>query len=227
LNINQAPNIMMMTLGLLAALQLQASAAPGDSSVGTFAGHLVTLGSRDIPFRGKVQTRTDTYVISRVRRQGDRLVLTERACTVAFRKIAGVKVWMDATALPASTFTLHEATDGWVGTSHVQWGRQDVDDDGHPGMTVHVDGICSGELHVANDSVTMATARVQGEGGSVDRITGTTRVHVRQRVLSTEGKCLQLMADDTAEVVQGPFAYTRVADDSTCESLTRSGWPVL
>ena len=202
-------------------LALAAANTAADAGTTLWAGHHVQLGSRDLPFRGKTQTRTDTYVLSRVRRVGDKLVMTERACAVNFAKVGGVKVWMDATALPASTFTLHEADDGWVGTSHVKWAREDVDDDGEPGMTVHVDGVCSGQLHVANDSLTMATADV--DDGS---IRGKARVTISQRILGANGKCLEWMAKDTAEVVSARFSYVPVSEETTCESLTRRGWPV-
>ncbi len=204
-----------------ATLALAAADSAPPAAPGLWAGHHVQLGARDLPFRGKTQTRTDTYVLATARRVGDKLVLTERACTVNFAKVGGVKVWLDAAALPASTFTLHEADDGWVGTSHVKWQREDIDDDGAPGMTVNVDGVCSGQLHVANDSLTMATADVGG--GSIQ---GKARVTISQRILGAKGKCLEWMAEDSAEIVSARFAYVPVPAGTTCESLTREGWPV-
>ncbi len=216
----------LMTLATLAALPLFADpmAAMASASLDgqVWAGHQVTFGRRDVPFKGEVRTRTDTWTIARVRHDDDRITLTQEACMVVIRPVAGVKVRMDARALPANDFGFSSNGVDLKGASEVSWRREDVDGDGHPGMTVHVDSpVCSGDLYVANRSSTKARAVLEG-----DALRGKARVTVDQEILGAKGACLSVVADDTHEVVSGPFAYAPVSNTATCSSLMGSGWPI-
>lgn len=187
-----------------------------------FAGHQVTYGSRKIPFRGKVETRTDTFVLASITRRNDELVVTQRACHVRFKPVAGVSVSLDARSLPKDRFVLQEDAGLYQGRSRVAWAREDVDSDGKPGMTVVVDSsICSGSLYVGNDSRTKATAWLRRDGS----ISGRAKVRIDQTILGTEGVCLGMAAKDTTELVSGPFAYVPVDEDATCESWSVASWP--
>ena len=212
----------LLALTASGAPMAQASSA-GPSPVEMWAGHQITFGSRKIPFRGRVQTRTDNYVLARVDRRGEELVLTQKACRVEFKPVGGVQVRMDAQALPADRFTFEpKGRDELVGRSSVSWGAEDIDRDGNPGMTVVVDSsVCSGDLYVSNDSRTSARAVLARNG-----LRGLANVRVRQEILGTEGMCLGMVAKDTDERVRGPFAYVEVEPDATCESLLRGGWPI-
>jgi len=187
-----------------------------------WAGHQVSFGKRDVPFKGEVQTRTDTWTIARVSHDDDKIILSQEACTVIIRPVAGVRVRMDARALPPNEFGFSSNGVELKGTSEVSWSREDVDDDGHPGMTVHVDSsVCSGDLYVANRSRTRARADFSGEA-----LRGTARVTVDQEILGAKGACLSVVASDTHEVLTGPFAYAPVEPTTTCRSLMQTGWPI-
>ncbi len=216
----------LLTLATLSALPLFADplATMATQSVDgqVWAGHQVSFGKRDVPFKGEVQTRTDTWTVARVRHDDDQITLTQEACMVVIRPVAGVKVRMDARALPANEFGFSSNGVDLKGTSEVSWSREDVDGDGHPGMTVHVDSsVCSGDLYVANRSRTRARAELSG-----DALRGNARVTVDQEVLGAKGACLSVVASDTHEVVNGPFAYAPVEASATCRSLMQTGWPI-
>lgn len=190
-----------------------------------WAGHQVMLGQRTVPLKGTVQTRTDTFVIAQMSRDGELVEFTESACRVRFSSIGGVTVSIDAEAIPPSR-TVYVARDSepdvWSGRSVVGWSTTDIDNDGHPGMTVRVRApVCSGELYVSNQSRTRATATLTPE-----RLEGRANVRVRQSVLGARGACLSAVAEDTDERQAGPFAYVPVDDNATCASLMASGWPV-
>lgn len=193
-----------------------------------WAGHQVTFGKRDVPFKGEVETRVDSFVLARLVRDGNLVELHQTACHVRFSKVAGVVVHMDSQALPETrmVFSVPDATaaeDDVEGRSVVAWASEDLDDDGHPGVTVHVQApVCSGELYVANRSKTKATATLAPE-----RLQGRAKVHVRQKILGAEGACLSAVAKDTDEHQSGPFAYVPVPEGTTCEMLFRQGWPVI
>jgi len=216
----------LLTLASLSALPLfvdpiaHMAATSSDGQV--WAGHQVTFGRRDVPFKGEVQTRTDTWALARVRYDGDRLTLTQEACMVVVKPVAGVKVFMDARSLPANEFGFQPNGEDLRGRSVVSWSDEDVDGDGHPGMTVHIDSnVCSGDLYVGNDSRTRA--RAQRVGGA---LRGRATVTVDQTILGAKGACLSVVATDTHEVVRGPFAYAPIDRGATCRSLMQSGWPV-
>lgn len=189
----------------------------------TWAGHQVALGRRDVPFQGEVETRTDTYVIGKLRERDGHLVLEQQACRVRFKPVGGVKVSLDVDGLPPSE--LHLADDGeggFRGRSLVAWAREDIDHDGNEGLTVKVRApVCSGELYVANRSFTEATASL-----SPSRITGHAEVHVVQTILGARGACLSVVAEGTNERQSGPFAFVPVENGATCDSLFAAGWPV-
>lgn len=216
----------LLTLATISALPLFADplATMATQSVDgqVWAGHQVSFGKRNVPFKGEVRTRTDTWTIARVTHVGDKITLTQDACMVVIKPVAGVKVRMDARALPANEFGFSSNGVDLKGSSEVSWAREDVDGDGHPGMTVHVDSsVCSGELYVANRSRTSARAELSG-----DALRGTARVTVDQEILGAKGACLSVVASDTHEVVSGPFAYAPVEATTTCRSLMQSGWPI-
>jgi hypothetical protein len=194
------------------------------SGASRWAGHQVTLGTRWIPFKGKVRTRMDSFVVAQGSWVDGRWVLVQEACAVRFSKVAGVRVHMDAKALPRSvfSFTPRAGESALDGRSRVAWDAEDIDEDGKPGMTVRVEArVCSGALHVTNDSRTRGTARFRG-----DAFGGFAQVHVRQKVIGAEGACLSMVADDTDEKVEGPFAYVPVPEGTRCRDLSIRDWPV-
>lgn len=216
---------MPMFLAAIASTTLffGAASTPHDDGV-LWAGHQVSYGSRDVPFRGEVATRMDTLVLAKVELDGRGLVIDQVACAVRFDEVAGVRVTMDATGLPRTRmlFALQTGGEVFLAKSTVAWDDEDIDGDGHPGITVEVDApVCSGDLYVSNRSRTRAEGRFEGE-----LFRGRSKVKVDQEVLGTRGRCLGVVARDITESVSGPFAYARVPKGSTCASLISSGWPI-
>lgn len=189
----------------------------------TWAGHQISLGSREVPLQGEVETRTDTFSIGHLRAVDGHWVLEQRACRVRFKPVGGVKVSLDVEHLPVAELHLAQRSPGeLMGRSIVAWSNEDVDEDGHDGLTVRVRApVCSGELYVANQSFTDATATL-----SATSLRGHADVRVVQRILGTRGACLSLVASGTDERQSGPLAFVPVDDDATCESLFATGWPV-
>lgn len=189
-----------------------------------WAGHQVTLGTRKVPIKGLIRTRMDSFVLARLERNGSLLELKQSACDVRFSGVAGVDVSMDGTALPQTltVFATAEGSDELAGRSVVAWSSDDIDDDGNPGITIHVDApICSGDLYVANHSRTTLTATL-----TPSRLEGDADIRVKQQILGAKGACLSAVAKNTDEKQFGPFAYVPVSADATCESLLAAGWPV-
>lgn len=219
-----------ISLVLLTTPQLDPAWAGGDDAqvVTTeyWAGHQVAFGKRDVPVLGELETRMDNYVIARVRRSGDEIQIDQRACKVDYADPSGVVVRVDANALPDSrlVFERVEGTPHYTMSGSVDWGEEDIDEDGNPGMAVYVDApVCSGTLHVTNHTTTSARAFGDDDGGPLH---GEVTISVRQKILGAEGKCLSALADDTYERSKGTFKYVKVKADDTCKSLLDAGWPV-
>lgn len=188
-----------------------------------WASHQIVFGSREVPFRGTVTTRTDTFALARVRRRDDSIEVVQTACRVLIEPVGNVEVTIAASGLPRSTMRFAADDEGsFVANAVLGWGEDDVDGDGNPGVTVGVDApVCSGELYVSSESTTRAVGRFHGT-----RFAGEARVRVVQHVIDAKGACLSVVASDTDERVRGPFAFVPVSADATCESLLQNGWPV-
>jgi hypothetical protein len=203
-------------------------AADSDQSIKTeyWAGHQVVFGTREVPVLGTLETRMDTYVIARVRRSGDDIQIDQRACKVDYSDIGGVKVYVDADALPDSRIVFERVpgTPHYTMSGTVNWGEEDLDEDGKPGMRVYVDApVCSGNLHVSNKTTTNARGFGDEQGSP---IYGEVTISTRQKILDAEGKCLSAMAKDSFERSQGSFRYAKIKASETCQSLLAAGWPV-
>ncbi len=189
-----------------------------------WAGHQISYGTKNIPFRGEVVTRMDSLVLAHVKMDGSKLIISQTACAVRFDEVAGIRVHMDASALPRTrmSFALQPDGETFLAKSVVSWAEQDIDGDGNPGMTIGVEAaVCAGDLYVANRSRTRAEGHFDPK-----YFRGNAKVKVEQQVLGSKGGCLGVVARDTQEVVSGPFAYVNVPAGTTCETLIRSGWPV-
>lgn len=192
-----------------------------------WAGHQRVEGQRSLTLLGDIETRTDSFVLADVRREGDKVYLTQRTCRVAIAKAAGVKATIsDTTArrLPPVSIELQRAGErryrpaSWVS----RWDASDHDGDGEAGVTVKVDApLCGGSLYVS--SVTTTRAMVQPFAEAIEAWVDVT---VEQTILDTSNVCLDLTASDTVERVTGRVQYVPVDADASCESLVRSGWPV-
>jgi hypothetical protein len=194
----------------------------------TWAGHQITWGRRDIPFLGRIEFRTDSYVIARATRTGQYLELEQVPCRVDFPVTFGVTIDMEPStlqALPPAVvqFELLAFGKARSGSWFVGWGSEDLDEDGEPGVTVKVDApLCGGDIYVANGATSQAAGRLTADG-----MVGDVWVHVQQEVLDASNLCLLWFSSETDERQQGTFAYRRVEESATCESLlAAASWPV-
>ncbi len=192
-----------------------------------WAGHQVVVGSRKIPVLGELETRSDTFVLARVVRDGDDYVLEQTSCKFEIAKVAGVRIaFPEEARFPPTSIRFRRDGDGarvvaepWV----IAWAEEDVDRDGKPGATVLVDApICDGSLFVGARSRSLARGEAADDG-----LHGELRVEVEQKIHGTSRTCLSMMAKDSADKLRGTFAYKRVPAGTTCASLLLGGaWPV-
>jgi len=212
-----------VTLGLLALPQTSTSSAGDQSSSEVWVGHQVVKGKREIIMLGKVPTRTETFVLAKVKRVADRIELEQRPCRVEIQETMGIEVKIPPpmlAGLPTARIVFEHVGSGryqskpWT----VAWGKRDLDGDGHPGATIAVEAsLCGGELYVANRTTASARGVIAADGMS-----GTLDVRVEQSILGGSGMCVKLASDDSDEQQDGVFTYTRVPQGSTCESLFRA-----
>ena len=202
---------------------LLSASSPTSEDAKLWAGHHVAEGQREVPFLGTLETRMDTWVLARVRHDSSGIVLREQACAIRFAEVAGVRVVMPAAAIPITEVLFeHTGAGRYSARSSHGWGREDVDGDGHPGMTIHVDApLCEGSLYVANRSSSRAQARTVGGA-----LRGHASVWVEQRELGASRACLRWGPDVTEERLRERFAYVPVPEGSDCSSLQSEGWPV-
>jgi hypothetical protein len=202
--------------------------APVAAKTALWAGILSVTGSRRVPLLGKVEFQTDTYVIAHATPvTEDKWALTQTTCEIDFPKTLGAEISVDKAALvdipPGNLEWARSASGEWTASSWKSgWDEKDHDKDGEPGVSFHVAApFCGGRLHVASDA--RQTARGEDVEGHI--LQGTVRVYVEQRILGAKGPCLNLMARDTNEWMDGRIAYIAVPASATC--ATNTSWPSL
>jgi hypothetical protein len=204
-----------------------ALAVAGDleSPSATWAGHQVTITTRTVPLLGKIETRQDVWMLSRVVDTGEAITLVETPCNIAIRSDGGVKLSFAPAAvqrIPAPTIKYQASEGGFSASWSGGWAETDVDGDGKPGFAVRVEApVCGGSMSVASTTANTGRA-VRAEGG----LDGTVSIDLDRRILSTSNPCLGLVPKKTTEHVEGTFRFRPVADGATCESLMSAGWPV-
>ena len=192
-----------------------------------WAGHIVVRGERNLPILGKLEPRTDTWVIARVTEQDGSYYLDQHPCRVGFAPMLGTRISMlpdSGPLLPGVAFRFEPEGDGGLRAELWEsgWGEEDIDQDGNPGATVQVRAaLCGGDLQMATVSRNRATAEPFG-----DALRGEIEVEVTQRILGADGACLRVVAKDSVDEMVGVFAYAPVPTGSTCETLGVGEWPV-
>lgn len=190
-------------------------------------GHQVVLGSRDLPVLGEIETRTEIFIIAKVQRDGDRIIIDQRACRFKIAPVLGVHASLTEQAvshLPPTRVVFQRADDGdlvaipWT----VSWGEEDIDLDKNPGSTVRVDSsLCSGELFIASTVKTHARVHFSG-----DSLQGRIWLNNKERILGASSWCLSAAAQDKEEQQSGWIRYQRVTKNLSCASLKGQAWPV-
>jgi hypothetical protein len=194
-----------------------------------WAGHQIVDGRTRVPFLGTLQTRVETFVLAQITPTEDSLTLKQFACKTAIKKVAGVMVTIPQKALrgmPAAIVRFRRIDDAWLAPAwRVGWSSEDIDGDGHPGMSVEVKApLCKGRLYVANQTFSSAKAWWLKDK---EAMSGALRVRVQQTILGSDSLCLRLFSKDSREEQSGVFAYRRVKPGSTCDGLLQGPWPVL
>jgi len=216
----------VVSAGIAAHADEPPTKAADDPDAEMWAGHQATVGARRVPILGRLVTRSDTFLLARIRRDGDEVHLEQQLCKLDIAPFAGVKVSLLAEGLPKmprTRITFRRKGLRWEAVPwSTSWNYEDVDQDGKPGATVRVEApVCGGTVYVGSNS--QAIARGVEKAGA---LSGELKVSIDQRILETSGGCLGLVAKDTKENVAGTFAYTPVPAGSTCESLlAASEWP--
>src|SRR5450631_366150 len=213
---------------LLALFAQDPGTAAPEPRVELWAGHQVLVGKRKIPLYGQQETHTENYLLAEVRRTSSRIEILQKVCRIDIRPIKGTLATMKpetVTHIPRSRIVFDEAPDGTLTAapwSH-GWTADDIDADGFPGATVHINGTCSGDVSISSDSqTTLLSGHATADGAS-----GEEAVRLKQKVLGASGLCLKLVAGDSDEMQNGWFDYRRVPPGSTCQSLAEAGkpWP--
>lgn len=212
-----------MSGALIALLLVAASSAEAEE---IWAGHQLVLGSRSVPILGTLETRSETYLIAKVERDGEEIRLVQKLCKLEIARFAGVRVSFlpeGVLRMPSTSVTFRKKG----GTAFeaipwsTEWNYEDVDGDGKPGATVRVEApICGGTLYVGSTSRSMARAS-ESKGG----LSGEIRVSVAQRIIESSKGCIGLVARNSEEKMGGTFAFVPVPEGSTCESLLKESWP--
>lgn len=192
-----------------------------------WAGHQVVVGEREVPFMGKLKTRTDTFVLAEVKEEDGALEIIERPCQVSIAEVAGVEVRISEVGVarlpPVRVrYAAHKAGELAAGPWRSGWSEADTDQDGNPGITMEVDApLCGGRLFVSSQAESIARARRTPQG-----LAGQLKVRLSQRILGADGACLSALASDTEERLRGTFRYTEVPEGTSCAALLKEGWPV-
>ena len=211
----------MLTLTLVSLCILAGSAEPTEQ----WAGHQIMWGGTRLPLLGELETRTETRLLAEVTRDGNTLELTVRPCSIDILPVAGVKSRMSkgtTVHVPPSHYTLtyDEKAREYVGIWDDAWTEADLDKDGHPGVTIHIDmPLCGGDVYMAAVSRTLARASRFGSG-----IVAELEVEVAQRVLGTSNPCLDLFTTDNKQKMRGNLSYVAVPEKMTCRE--GGAWPV-
>lgn len=194
---------------------------------GVWAGYQEVEGKREVPLLGVVKTLARTWFLAELTpTPSGGFRLTQRPCHVEFKPVMGVRVGMAPEAvpkLPPSVGTFEPegpgfAAQGWV----TAWDATDIDQDGHPGVTMRIEApLCGGLLYVASQATTRARARMQG-----DALEGRVQVDVKQQVLGAEGACLRQFAASEAEQVSGWFRLVPMPEGTQCPTDLAT-WPAL
>ena len=235
----------MSTLFLLVASPLTLAAPPAVASVEpmiverttarvedepdqVWAAHYVYHGAKRVPIIGRIKFQTSTYLIADVRVRDGMYALTQRTCRTEMSRVIGARVELNPNALdhmpPAKIRFVERGgvhhADEWP----TGWGSEDLDLDGHPGVTVTVRApLCSGDLYVESRAASTAVGTMDAEL----HLRGQTRAYVDQRNLGASRRCLEFVSSDQADWMEGTFAYTEVPRGSRCEDLLAlREWPV-
>ncbi|MFP4600676.1 MAG: hypothetical protein ACLFVJ_20640 [Persicimonas sp.] len=239
--------IALLVLPAAAASQSRADEDVPDLE-GVWVQKLVTTSISDAPLIGEVTSRTTTFQKMRITQAGTKLVLTEQACDVQITSDQGaVKTHvpdpfvehMNVVERPGELrkrdsgyylyapkktkhFGVRPLDDGEeVPTSKNDPRVFDQDKDGHPGMTIRLSGLLSGELYMAQQSWDQLWGKVLTNG----QIAGPVKWQTDQKVLERKGRIVGEMSSSTPhpDPDQSYFRMVRVDANTTCDEIADKG----
>lgn len=210
--------LQVLQAAALAALTLciPAGAQADTYETVTWVGTQLTYGERKVPVLGSIQTRTRSTLLARAKIYDDRIEIEQRPCKIKVESNR-VQAVLNARSIPTSRTVLRrDEKDGVLrGVSRVSWDKDDIDDDGHPGLRVSIDAkICDGNLHIASTNTMQVWGDLEGRG-----FRGYVKQDVEQRVLDWDSYCLSFVKKKMRDQNRGEVSYRPVAAGTTCSTL--------
>jgi len=217
---------------------------PPDLS-GTWAKKVVMTSVSDPPVVGEVTSRTVTYLRYEISQAGPNLQIDSETCDVSIRsdsstvdtilpdafvralpnRARSAKL-LDAGGSPVLVFDrryailgsrLREPTEERLPDSPDDSRVVDADDDGHPGVTVRIDGMVEGEIYVAQRAWDEYRARVH----DTRRIVGRVHWKNEQVVLDANSAFLQTQPPTEArpDHPDSYFEMVRISSQLDCSEI--------
>lgn len=202
-----------------------------------------TVSIADVPVVGEVRSTTRAVVLYRLKHDGDRLYGEGTLCSLsidsgstmvrtiipeAFRKAVERSTLEATLKVEGGQLRLRQGRKWQVVGARLDNPARDAlptgpsdprvydqDQDGHPGVTVKVDGLVSGEIYVVQRS----WSELEGIQRSSDRFEGYVRFDQEQVILGATKKMLRNPLPSRPDLNRSVFTFERVGDDATCASL--------
>lgn len=217
---------------------------------GTYRLEMILASTAKLPFFGTSRSASKSVSLVDIRRDGERIIQSHRVCDFrvledsAMIKMIFPEKFIAALARHRYPIQLHKDAYGWayradLGVERIGYRGDtedelptaiddaavfDWDDDGHPGATLKlsVPLLPDGELYVVQRGQSILMGRVVEPG----KIEGGIEVRqFDQRVLGARPGFLAKSPSIEPNHRESRFSLTRVAADSTCESLRDGGTP--
>ena len=214
---------------------------------GRWAQKIVMTSLSDPPVVGRVTSQTITHMIVDIDRDGRELDLTTETCDIDIEssvdivrtivpdtfvraiptghrsgqliEVGGetrIRVHRNQTVFGAD---LRQPTHEVLPDGRDDRRVVDFDDDGHPGVTVRVEGLIGGELYIVQRAWDAYAGRLGDDG----RITGTVDWGVEQSILDATSVFLksQPATEPHPDDEKSRFTMIPVPDDASCRWLNR------
>lgn len=238
----------LASLALLAlvAWPVAADADEPPDLEGPWVQQVVTTAVSDVPVIGEVTTRTTTAQRVEVEQTGDDLQLTTRVCDIDVDSSMSQvetkipKPFVEALGESTRSASLVERDDGYrlvTSKNHEILGAElrapesehlpdepddprvvDADDDGHPGVTVRVEGMIDGELYLVH----RGWDAFRGELDGNDTIAGPVEWGQEQVVLDSSSVFLGDAPDSKPhpEASEHRMRMKKLDDARSCDQLS-------
>lgn len=207
---------------------------------GTWAEVQVTTVAVELPILGDQRSRTIATVLLRVTQVGTQLRMTEEVCGLetkstteairtvyprAFqRALSGRERW--AELIYGGTWQYREQ--GNLRTTGAQMADGealpvrtddprviDADHDGHPGLTVQINGLVDGQVYVVQRGRTHLQASLQNN----ERLEGRLEWDSEEQVIGASHRFLQTKPTTRPDFDRSFFRRRRVPSDASCEDV--------